>query len=388
MTKNKGILKKIVDNNHVIFHDEKLGDIYFGNLYKFNNNLIGNTFNYEIVERYNTGNIELSKSGEWELIDMLDLFSSDDKTAYYFKNKNNKIISITLHKILLNEGKLGDYFNLELYKSYKIINWYPIKTEGFIPVIITQIITEGPIVAKTESNELISLYVCKAEGETQLDTKFIGKKIYIKYIPKYLTKIITATDNVKNVYTKEHLTIGQLKTLSNFQINTKFYQTRMCNDKLYFTQCKICGINVSEKIIAKTIEIKFTREIAKNKNGKYLLSGIINFGNFNLYVLMSNNISNAILIEGNPNLSGLVGNNFDFNILDLKIVSEITQSDTGKFLFKAIVDKKFIFEDINHNIVYTLLMNTDTPAESNVGKSFDLKLIPFLHMYSILDIKQ
>lgn len=386
MVKSSGILKQIANEDHVIFNDEKLGDIYVGALYSFSQNIVGQSFSYDIIERFSAGNIEVTKSGEWKLIDIIELMNSDSRTTYFFKHrKDERIINVTFYKVpRLNEGKLGDFFNITLYKSFKVIIWYPIKTDNFIPVTIVQILHGDVVLAKTDNDELVSFSITK---DHKFADDFLGKKIYVQYMPKYIAKLISSANDISKVYNKEQLQVRELITLSNFPIDSKFFQTRICGSKLFLTSSEIWDINLSTTINVKTIDIYFTREVKKAQNGKYKLSGIINLNTFNLYIFVFDKHCYAVLVERNPKLSGLIGENFDFDILDLKIVNEIVQSDQGKYTFKSIIDNKYIFEDENKLLVYTLLRNTDTPADSNVGKKFVLDLIPFTFMYSISNVK-
>ena len=380
---NTGILKKIVDEAHVIIQDDILNNIYVANLYKFSNNLQGKLFEYNLIERYSPIEIIENKFGSWKLINIMTIFEEDlNPTFNFFININTKkIIEVTLqNNTFLNNLKLGLKYDLILLRSFKLIEWVPVFENNYEKVTVINFDGKYAI-AKTHLNEKIK--ICN-NNEIKINYNYLGKEIYVKIIPKFFSNII----NIKNngyFYKSITCKIGNVR-YANF--SNKSFQIRMCDEKCVLIDTLMNDSNLSNEITFKYIPIVYTREIIKSEKGKWKLLSVIDIKDFKIYVFELKNFLYGVIIKDDPQIESLIGENFSLVYDTLKIIFNIYQKDDAEYVFESIIDNKYVFRNFTNNkYIYCFLSGLKTPSESNVGKRFNLEESSIYYCYSIEDYK-
>uniref|UniRef100_A0A6C0AF69 Uncharacterized protein n=1 Tax=viral metagenome TaxID=1070528 RepID=A0A6C0AF69_9ZZZZ len=375
---NDGILKKIVDSEHVIFNDFSLGDIYVGNKNIFFDNLIGQHFQYNLYERFELNEIFKNKNGEWKLINFLKL---NDNTSYFLKNNINlKIIELTLpNNGSLNNKKLGDNFDVNMIKCYKMFEWFPQYEDGFEEITILNFLGNH-IKAKNKNNNLI--LICFFD-QNKIPNSYLGQKVYVNIIPKFLSTVIIKSKEQFLYKSLKYYIENRLKS----EVTNDFLQIRNSEDKCIIFNSLLNDINLSDSILLNYIPVFFTSHVVYDKKGKWTLLSIINFDLFNIHIFELKGELYGMNISHNINLKSLIGNKFSVIYNSFKLINSIHESEDGQYIFKSIIHGKYVFEDRKTSKqFFAILSELKTPAESNVGKKFNLDTKKIIYCLSINDV--
>lgn len=373
-----GRLKKIVDNEHSIFSDNKLGNIYIGTSHEFSQELINKEFKYELFERYSSDTVIFNNKGKWKLIDLYIQERNGKNISYLFKsNNNNKIIDVTISQnSYLNDRKYGDNFDLELMKSYKIMEWLGSKDNEFQEVTML-LYYDNSMKIKMKNGEIATM---TNRGNDIIPQSYLGKKIYVKLLPKYMADNILIYNPPIN-FNEKTLKIAEELSIINFTYDiTKRKFTDKENIYCVLTDSIVNDINISEKVGLKYLHLNYIKEIEKNNDGEYLLEGITHLDKLKIYIFKKDNKLFSAIIENSPHFQTLIGKNFDFKLCTLKLISNITASDTGKYVFLSIINNKYLFGNLeNGKKIHYLLEDSRTPTDSNIGRRFHFSEMSILY---------
>lgn len=378
-----GKIVEWVNNGHIVLENSCEEKYYIGINSSISQLQVGNTFTVKIYPRYTANKIKNNSNGEYKF---LFYIINDSKNSlglysyfYFFINRyTNEIISITLNDIL-NDGIIGDYYDLVLVKNYVVRNILPFLPENknnlYTKVLLTQKVKDKKYYGYIGDEQ-----VYLSSEQIIFDT-YLGKFVWMELQKKYLsTNIFPGKNNFKPSKGDFEVVInyGNQYYMKQLDKTNPINQPLRVLDGLY----KINSNNTGKIINLNYYKIKVilidSFQITNNKSDNELLQ-IYTKQNLNYTInLFKLGSSNEIIATNNTqefNLNDKLGSFFKFDYKQLYYLAKLSYSnnpETYYTLSAILINGTYVFTKNKEEFFVNL--GNFTIAESSVGKNFDLEL--------------
>ena len=305
---------------------------------------------------------------------------------YYFKDKHNKIISITLPYNDLNNLIIGEYFELkEKTHDYKGLTVLPENMNIlYSKVLITKKYNDTYFEGML-NNKLITI-------KANIKSYYIGKEVLIELVKKYIS--------IYTISGKKCITTPDSKIFLNLNINNNWLVTDDLNNNYIVTKNDIIvsNNNIGKKLCIKLYDMVYilynTFKLTDDKKDNKLIqikkefngSGLT--GNLIYYFLNNNGKIIISIIPESIIIDGLLGKYFLFKYFQIYYLYKIlpnTGNIDDEYLLVAILENNvYIF--YKNNIVYYVNINIFIISSSSIGKSFNILIIKNLFTSYISDV--
>ncbi len=378
-----GILTEWVDPVHIVLQENGCCRLkhYIGIDSSISQLQVGNTFSATIYPRFQFNKIKKCNTGDYKLVFILMNDTENNNLHVYFhffKNKNNgKLISTTLNE-KLNEGVLGEYYDLDLNKDYKVRNILPYlpenKNNNYTKLLLTKKYNDLKYYGFI-GNEQINL----SSGTLILDS-YLGNYVLAEIQPKYLCPNIIIGNKVLKPSNTDFELVTSFGRLNYFRQLDKYNPSNNIL-RVISTLYEISNNNIGKIFNLNYYKIKVilldTLQITNNKSDNQLVQIIQrNYYNYkvNLFKL-DNGETIAINSQSEINFNNKLGSYFKFQYKQLYYLTKISYSENPDIYYTlsaVLTSGIYIFNRNGED--YFVNLGEFTIADSSIGKNFSLDL--------------
>ena len=391
-----GKITKFIDYIRFIFEEiETKKRYYVSSNFNINADQIGNTFTLDLIEKASSEFIQKDIKGNFKLIS--EGTNDNGRVITLFKNNlSEETISIYLNTTLsFNNKILGENFDINY-----ILLYYGLAVYADIPENTNQFLTKVLIVQKITDNQYIGIL------ENKERIFIVSQKIYNYNLGQYLLIYLLQMVNANYFNPGSNFLTPQI---ADFEFTGKIDSDVFFGNKLD----KYCPLhkektafiyqylNLSSNNINKIFNFYYMDIIyvevpsiqQTNNPNDFQLINISNVNNNTIY-------NNAFYkdqqiycwFNATNNLNNLLGNNFNLEYYTMYylIFSEVTDvvSNHSYELRAILIDDyfKFILVFTKNNEKYFVVERKFGFGDFQIGKSFNINIIPLKYIYQPNDV--